>query len=175
MPTKVIIDILSVTFLSCVAVGTATATLVGQSLGRGKPRRAELFGWESVKLGIYFFGLFGLVIAIWPATFIQIFNPNAEIIAAASPILRLMGSVEGLVAASLILMQAMFGAGNAKFVMWIELGLHFGVLVPLAWFFGVFLNGQLLGMWVAAVVYVSLLALIMGYTFYRGRWKTIRV
>ncbi|MDF1563783.1 MAG: MATE family efflux transporter [Deltaproteobacteria bacterium] len=173
--TKVIIDILSVTFMSCIAVGTATATLVGQSLGRGKPRRAELFGWDSVKLGFYLFGAFGLTIALWPGLFIQIFNPNPEIIAAASPPLRLMGSCGGLIAAGLILMQAMFGAGNAKFVMWVELGLHFLVLVPLAWVFGVLLEGELLGMWMSGVVYVSLLVLVMGYTFYRGRWKTIRV
>jgi Na+-driven multidrug efflux pump len=69
----------------------------------------------------------------------------------------------------------MFGAGATKFVMWVELSLHFGVLVPLAWVFGVLLDGKLIGMWAAGVAYVALLVLIMGYTFYRGRWKTIRV
>ncbi len=173
--TKVIIDILSITFMSCIALGTATATLVGQSLGRAQPRRAELFGWEAVKLGLYLFGALGIVIVAIPEAFIGIFNPDPQIIAAASPVLRMMGAIEGFIAAGLILMQAMFGAGATKFVMWVELSLHFGVLVPLAWVFGVFLDGKLIGMWAAGVAYVTLLVLIMGYTFYRGRWKTIRV
>jgi multidrug resistance protein, MATE family len=173
--SKVVLDIKLVTFMACIAFGTATATLVGQSLGRGKPRRAELFGWESVKMASYLFAGVGLVTFLWPQIPLQVFSKDPEVIAAGIPVLRLLASVQGLMAASLILMQANFGAGNSKFVMKVELVLHFFCLVPLAWVLGVALDYGLMGMWSAVVVYTVILALVMGYKFYEGRWKDVEV
>ena len=41
---------------------------------------------------------------------------------------------------ALVLTQALFGAGNTKFVMFVEFGLHFFCLVPLAYLFGIVLG-----------------------------------
>jgi Na+-driven multidrug efflux pump len=75
----------------------------------------------------------------------------------------------------MILTQALFGAGNSRFVMIVELILHFTCLVPLAWLFGVTLHLGLIGIWSAAVVYVIALSTIMTLKFARGDWKTIRI
>ena len=71
--------------------------------------------------------------------------------------MRLMGACGPLIAAGMILTQALFGAGNPRFVMFVELLLHFGVLLPLAYLLGVILQGGLLGVWSSAAVYVALL------------------
>ena len=39
--TTIIIEVLSATFFSCLAFGTATATLVGQSMGQGNVKLAH--------------------------------------------------------------------------------------------------------------------------------------
>ena len=171
--TKVVIDILSITFMSCIAFGTAAATMVGQSMGRKEPRLAELYGWEAVKLGAYIFGAIGLLTAIWPEVPLGVFSEDPEVIAAAMPVMRLLGVFEWAVAAAMILMQAMFGAGNSKFVMYVELILHFTCLVPLAYVLGVLLDLELFGMWVSGVVYVVTAVLIIGWKFYEGKWKSI--
>ncbi|RMG21087.1 MAG: MATE family efflux transporter [Deltaproteobacteria bacterium] len=171
--TKVVIDILSITFMSCIAFGTAAATMVGQSMGRKEPRLAELYGWEAVKLGAYLFGAIGLLTAIWPQIPLSIFSEDASVIHTAIPIMRLLGAFEWAVAAAMILMQAMFGAGNSKFVMYVELLLHFTCLVPLAYLLGVVFDLQLFGMWVSGVVYVVSAMSIIGWKFYQGKWKSI--
>jgi Na+-driven multidrug efflux pump len=56
-----------------------------------------------------------------------------------------------------------------------ELILHFTCLVPLAWLLGIVLNLGLLGIWVAAVIYVLLLASAMTWKFARGDWKVIKI
>ena len=173
--SKVALDILSITFMTGLAFGTATATLVGQSLGRGRPRRAEIYGWESLKIGVYLFAVFGALVALFPHYPLRIFTADPEVIAAATPVMRLLGAFEWAVAAAMILMQALFGAGNAKFVMWVELVLHFTCLVPLAWFLGVFLELQLLGMWMSGIIYIVAVVLIMGWKFYQGGWKQISI
>jgi Na+-driven multidrug efflux pump len=89
--------------------------------------------------------------------------------------MRLMGICTPLIATGMILTQALFGAGNSRFVMVVELILHFGCLVPLAWLLGVTLGFGLPGIWSAATAYVVLLTIIMVFKFRSGDWQTIRL
>lgn len=173
--TKVIMDIMSVVFMSCMAFGQATATLVGQSLGARKPDLAERYGWESVKLGTYFMGTVGLLIVLFPDTISGWFNPSPKVIATAHDSLRLMGMSSAVIAISMILLQSLFGAGVTVYVMVVELVLHFGCLIPVAWFFGIHLEGGLLGIWAAALTYIVLLAAAMAWKFRQGTWKENRI
>jgi Na+-driven multidrug efflux pump len=172
---KLIIDLLSIGFVTCIAFGTATATLVSQSMGEGKMELAEAYGWDSVKLGMYFFGSLGVIVILFPEFFLDLLSDDATVITAAVPGLRIMASLEILIATALILTQALFGAGATKFVMYTELILHGLCLAPLAWFFGVFLDLGFLGVWFSATLYVVALAAVMAWKFWDGGWKKIEV
>ena len=89
--------------------------------------------------------------------------------------MRMMGLCTPLIAVGMILTQALFGAGNTRFVMLVELVLHFFCLVPLAWLFGITLNLGLPGIWASAATYVLLLTSAMVWKFRRGDWKTIAI
>jgi putative MATE family efflux protein len=171
----VIVGVLKLTFTACLAFGTSTATLVAQSLGEQDGAKAERFGWTSVKLGLAIFGVVGLCESLF-APQILAFVSHSELVqqAALAP-MRVMGICTPLVAVGMILTQALFGAGNSRFVMIVELILHFTCLVPLAWIFGITLHGGLIGMWIAGVIYVVLLAGIMAMKFRSGDWKKIAI
>jgi Na+-driven multidrug efflux pump len=173
--TQNIIQILSLTFITCIAYGTATATLVGQSMGAGEFDLAERYAWEAVKIGVYFFGIIGLY-TIWrPEQILSLLTKDTTVIAAAARPLQVCGAVEPLMVAAMVFTQALFGAGNARFVMWVEMTLHFTCLVPLAYVMGVVAGWGIMGVWLAAVIYVILLATIMGWKFSEGGWKAIRI
>ena len=89
--------------------------------------------------------------------------------------MRMMGIATPLIATGMILTQALFGAGNTRFVMIVELCLHFTCLVPLAWILGVRLDFGIMGMFAAAVAYIVLLSAIMIWKFRTGDWKHIRL
>lgn len=173
--TTIIIEVLSLTFFSCLAFGIATATLVSQRLGAGDPDGAERYGWSSVKLGIIFFSLLGGLEALYPQFCIGVFNQSPEVIRVGASAMRLMGLCGPLISTGMILTQALFGAGNTRFVMKVELTLHFGVLLPTAYLFGVVLDFGLLGVWSAAALYTLLLTLIMSWKFHQGSWKVIEI
>jgi Na+-driven multidrug efflux pump len=174
--TTVIVGVLKLTFTACLAFGTSTATLVSQSLGIGDPNRAERFGWVSVKLGLVIFGLIGVLEGlVFPQQILAFVSHSEAVRQAALNPLRLMGICTPIIAVGMILTQALFGAGNTKFVMVAELILHFTCLVPLAWLLGIVFNLGLVGIWTAAVVYVFLLACTMTWKFSRGDWKVIRI
>ncbi len=171
----IIISFLMLIFMSSIAFGTATATLVGQSMGSKDHDLAERYGWESVKIGMYIFGILGIFIVLRPELFLGIFTDKQDVIQVAVPSMRLMGSVSALISAGLILVQALFGAGNAKFVMKVEFMLHTLCLVPLCYLLAVVLDFGLLGAWTAAATYVVLLSSIMAVKFYEGKWKRIEI
>lgn len=174
--TTVIVGVLKLTFTACLAFGTSTATLVSQSLGTGNPEKAERFGWVSVKLGLVIFGCVGaLEGVVFPHQILAFVSHSEAVRQAALMPMRLMGVCTPIIAVGMILTQALFGAGNTRFVMLAELILHFTCLVPLAWLLGITFNFGLMGIWTAAVTYVALLATVMTWKFARGEWKRIKI
>jgi Na+-driven multidrug efflux pump len=174
--TTVIVGVLKLTFTACLAFGTSTATLVSQCLGSGKSDEAAKFGWVSVKLGLVIFGVVGLLegVLLTRPILHLVTESNAVFNAALLP-MRMMGLATPLIAVGMILTQALFGAGNTRFVMIVELVLHFCCLVPLAWLLGITFELGLVGIWSAALVYVVLLTAVMVWKFRSGDWKTIQL
>jgi Na+-driven multidrug efflux pump len=174
--TTVIVGILKLTFTACLAFGTSTATLVSQSLGEGAPDKAARFGWVSVRLGLVIFGVVGLLEGVvFARPILEFLTHSPAVVEASLGPLRAMGLCTPLIAVGMILTQALFGAGNTRFVMIVELVLHFLCLVPLAWLLGITFGFGLIGIWTAAIVYVALLTLVMTLKFRKGDWKDIRV
>jgi MATE family multidrug resistance protein len=174
--TTVIVGILKLTLTACLAFGTATATLVSQSLGEQQPDKAERFGWVSLRLGVIIFGVVGFLEGfVFPEALLRLVSQSPAVQQAALFPLQLMGALTPCIAAGMILTQALFGAGNSRFVMIVELILHFGCLVPVAWLLGITLELGLNGIWSAAAVYVVLLTLVMAWKFRKGDWKRIKI
>jgi putative MATE family efflux protein len=173
--TTVIVAVLKLTFTACLAFGTATATLVSQSLGEKSPEKAERFGWASVRLGLVVFGVVGLGEAIFAPQILHFVASSPAVEQHALMPMRIMGLATPLIAVAMILTQALFGAGNTRFVMVVEFLLHFLCLVPLAYALGVSLDLGLVGLFLAAVVYVLGLAAAMIWKFKGGTWKHIKL
>jgi len=173
--TSNLIIILMVCFTAFMAYGTATATLVGQSMGAKEFKLAERYGWEAVKIGVYITAVLGALMVVFPRTVLHIFTKDEAVVVVATPILRICGALLPAVLSALVLTQALFGAGNTKFVMFVEFGLHFFCLVPLAYLFGIVIGWGVLGVWMGAFAYILLLCSIMGWKFAEGAWKEIQI
>ncbi len=174
--TMLIVGILKLTFTACLAFGTSTATLVSQSLGEGDPAKAERFGWVSVRLGLIIFGVIGLLEGVlFTRPILSLVTHSPAVLEAALGPMRVMGICTPLIATGMILTQALFGAGNTRYVMLVELVLHFGCLVPLAWLLGITFEFGLSGIWAAATIYVFLLTVAMIRKFRSGDWHGIRL
>jgi MATE family multidrug resistance protein len=174
--TTDIIEVLKLTFTACLGFGTASATLVGQSLGAKRPDDAEKFGWASVRLGLVIFGVIGLCEGVFFTRPLLAFISQSEAVRAAGVFpMQIMGIVTPVISVAMILSEALFGAGNPRFVATAQLVLVFGVLVPLAYVLGIVFHLGLVGIWISACVYFVLAAITMSVKFWRGSWKTIRL
>ncbi|HTB78729.1 MAG TPA: MATE family efflux transporter [Polyangiaceae bacterium] len=171
-----IVETLKLTFTACIAFGTATATLIGQSLGRRRPDEAQRWGWASVRLGVVLFGVVGLCEGVLFTEQIVAFLSNSPAVRAAAIFpMRIMGIVTPIIAVALILSEGLFGAGSTRFVAVAQLILVFGWLVPGAYVLGVVLHLGLNGIWMAAFGYACLAAAVMSTKFAGGSWKKIKL
>jgi Na+-driven multidrug efflux pump len=89
--------------------------------------------------------------------------------------MRMMGIVTPVIAVAMILSEALFGAGNTRFVALTQMVLIFGALMPVAWVLGVKLHFGLNGIWASACIYSALAALAMSAKFRGGSWKKIQL
>ncbi len=172
--TMDIVAVLKLTFTACIAFGTATATLVAQSLAAKRPDDASRFGWASVRLGLVIFGVVGLCEGVlFTRPILHLITHSDAVREAAFVPMQRMGLVTPIIAVAMILSEALFGAGNTKFVAVAQFCLVFGLLVPLAWLLGT--NYGLSGMWLSAVAYAIAAAGAMILKFRGGSWKSIKL
>lgn len=174
--TTDIIEVLKLTFTACIAFGTATATLVSQSMGRKKPEDAVAFTWTSVRLGLVIFGVVGLLEGVvFRRPLIEFLTQSPAVRDAMMTPMLIMGIVTPLISVALILSEALFGAGSTKFVAGAQFLLVFGWLVPGAWVLGVRAHMGLNGIFTAACVYAVLASVTMTLKFRAGGWKSIKI
>lgn len=179
--TQLIISITMLIFMTCIAFGTSTATLVSQSLGAKKPDLAARYGWQSVLVIVLLMAVVGGLLASFPEPILRVFLPadasknellKDEVIEIATNSLRFCGLVIApIAAAALVLTQALYGAGESRFVMIAEGILHFTCLVPLAWLFAIVLDLGLIGCWYATACYGGALLVATALKFWSGGWK----
>ena len=99
-------------FMIGVGFGAATAAIVGQNLGAGRPDRAERAGWMATG----FCTLLGVVACVlelaMPRSFASLFTADPAVIAEAVKYLRIAAISQLAVCAEIVLEGALGGAGD---------------------------------------------------------------
>jgi MATE family, multidrug efflux pump len=170
---NVVMRISAVSFMPGVGVGAAVQTLVGQSLGRHDAKGAHRVAWSGVFLSVVVMGIFGVLFVFFPAPIMKLFSDQPDLIAAGVPILRLMGLVQVVDAVGLTLSGALRGAGATRAVMIVDVCTCFILMPPLAWLFGIKLQGGLMGAWIGLLVWFTIYAVVMMILFTRTRWQEL--
>jgi multidrug resistance protein, MATE family len=179
---SIITHVMMLVFMTCLAFGTSTATLVSQSIGAKNVKLAQRYVWQCVLLAVYVMTAFGLFTFFFPKPILTLFLPpdiegnhlKDMVIAAAIPSLQLSALLlSPTAAAGLVLTQALYGAGETRYVLIVEFILHFFCLVPLAWFLSIYLKMGIVGCWIAAITYASCLMLATAIRFIQGKWKKL--
>jgi putative MATE family efflux protein len=165
----------SIAYMIGAALGAATTTLVGQSLGAEEPDRAARYTWTAVRIGLLGMGVLGCAFLFAPGPLMRIYTTDPAVIAAGSAALRILGFAQFVNAIGAVLGPALIGAGDMKFVMGLEIFTTYVLFLPLAWLLGVVLKLGAAGAWAAELVYVLGNALGTAVRIRSGTWKGIRI
>ena len=167
----VAIRIMMFTFLPAWGLSNAAATLVGQNLGAGQPERAEQSVWVATRYNVAFLVAIALVCIAFSEQLVGIFTNDADVLRYGSDCLRIISYGYGFYAVGLIMVQAFNGAGDTGTPTWLN-ALCFWVLqLPLAYALAQVLALGPAGVFWAAAIAESLLAVLAWILFRRGAWK----
>jgi putative MATE family efflux protein len=115
------VQILSFSFLVGFGFSIAASTLVGQHLGAGDPEGAERSGWRAMWLAVGVMVVFGAVIIVFAEPIARLLIDDEEVVRLAVVFIRLLGSVQALMAIEFTLGGALRGAGDTRFPLFVVL------------------------------------------------------
>ena len=83
---QIAVNLVSMMFMMPLAFGSATSTLVAQSIGAGLPREAGRLGWHGLVLGSALAALLGSAVFLTRESVLGLYTGDAAVIAAALPL-----------------------------------------------------------------------------------------
>lgn len=175
---NIAIRIESLSFLPGFAIGMAGATLVGQYLGARSVRLALETARKCVLYSVLFMGCMGVVFAMWPDIFVEIFAAGSpELMSTTRPVVQAFLIIEPFYAAMLICKMCLRGAGDTRRVMWVSYGGmgFFRVLCLMVWHWLWPETLSLVGIWMLIACDMLVEYLILRKMLFGLRWARKKV
>jgi putative MATE family efflux protein len=169
------IRIIMFTILPSWGMANAAATLVGQNLGAGKPKRAERAVWFTALANMVFLGLVAVVFILFSEFFVRLFTDEAGVVAVGAECLRVLSYGYLIYALGMVIIQAFNGAGDTTTPTIINFFCFWLLEIPLAYVLALRLGLEERGVFFAILVAESVMGITGAIVFRRGRWKSRRV
>jgi MATE family multidrug resistance protein len=180
--TNIALSIEMLAFLPMVGMSIATATLVGEYIGQGRPEVAQKSVYSALKLAMAYTAIPMLLYLLAPEFLLEMFRPAAHSGDGFEAVL-----VKGVVLVRLIAIYTLFdtmfivfsgalkGAGDTRFAMWAQVLMAWIFFVPPVYLVIEYFRAGLFAAWIWVLVYVVALGIIFWLRFRSGYWKTIRM
>jgi putative MATE family efflux protein len=166
------VRIVIVAILPAWGLCNAAATLVGQSLGAGKPERAERAVWLAGFYNMAFLGLVTVVFVLFADPLVGIFTPDPAVRALGASCLRIFSYGYVVYAWGMVMVQAFNGAGDTTTPTFINLVCYWMLQIPLAFVLARTLGFGAQGVFWAVPIAELFIAAAGVVFFRRGTWKT---
>lgn len=154
-------------FIPALGFATATATLVGQNLGAGAPRRARQAGWLG---GWFIFGALtvaGLLFMPIANVIARLLVPTDKTVAhLAAGFVRVVAPAFGVIGAQQVLAGAFRGAGRTLQAMALSLLMQWALQIPISYFLARHTSLGLAGVWWGFPL-ANLVALLVTVVWFR--------
>lgn len=149
-------------------IGTAATTLVGQSIGAGKPEHAKRYANLAVILGAAVMTCTGGLMFLGAPLMFSMLTPDAAIRELGVRVLRIEAFAEPLFAVSIVTTGALRGAGDTLIPSMINLASMWGVRITVASLLAPRLG--LAGVWIAMCGELCVRGLMFLVRLLRGKW-----
>lgn len=153
------------------ALGNAAATLVGQNLGAGRPRRAVHGAWLAAGIDAAIMAVAGAVFIAFAPRLVGIFDTTPAVVATGASFLRTTSGFYVFTALGIVLGRALQGAGDTLAPMVFTILTLWGLQVPLATYWSRRFTPPTQGIWWAIATATVINGLLMAGWFLAGRWK----
>lgn len=178
--SNIVMSLQPVVFTVILGLGIGIQILVSKYQGLNRPDLSVRVIKNACKLGYSYAGAVSIAFFFFAPLFVGLFippsSPDAAAISAKTyPLMKLVSFFVLFDATYLIFGEAIRGAGDTKFFMFVMLLCAWGILIPGTWLIVYKLHGSVFAVWSWLTFYAALTAVVMLWRFLLGKWKHIRV
>ncbi len=173
--SQVLINLLLVAILPGLGFGLASATLVGQSLGRKNREEAKQWAYDVGKIAVVFIMVLSIPALVYPEYVLMVFLKDAETLEMARWPLRFIAATIAFDVWGNVMMNSLLGAGDSRRVMKVSILMQWAFNLPLAYVFGPVLGYGLLAIWGVQSLYRVLQAVVMTIFWAKEHWADIEL
>ena len=159
---QIAIRIVSVSFLPGYGISEAASILVGRYMGAEKPLLAQKAYKNSLRFAFIVMGIFGIIFIAMPEMLLVAFKPSAEVVFIGTKLLQIAAFFQIADAISMVSTGALNGASDTKITSVVSIAATWLILIPIAYFLGIYSQFGINGIWFAMVFEVFIMALILG-------------
>jgi Na+-driven multidrug efflux pump len=149
--------------------------MVGQSIGAGKYTRAKLENWEANRMASLVMATMGAVFFFFPYVLLRAFTNDEGVIELGTVFLKIVALLQVPLALTMVLVGSLRGAGDTHFIMVATTIGMWAVRVPFAVVTGLWLQLEVLYVWLAMIADWTLRMGLMVWRYRSERWKAIQV
>ena len=166
--SHVMISLFLVAILPGLGFGIASATFVAKSIGAQTPEDIPKWRRDVSLWALTFLSTIGVLFFIYHSEVISIFMTDPHPAKLARDVLVLMVVFLPAEALHMVIYQSLLGLGDNRAVMMINLGVQWGVSLPLIYVLGVLCGSGLVWVWV-----VHLGGRLLSLLLYTLRWRVM--
>gem|GEM_PF-833308 len=166
----ILVNILGVIMLPMMAIGTSLAGFTGRLIGKSEIERAENL-LKNIIIVVGTFSLFAsLILVILPELTMKVFSSEREIIESGRITLLTFAPSIIFVSISIMLLNALIGLGDTKFVVLVETTLHFLFFIPSLIILGPIMKLDSSFLWGLISIYFGFLSLALIFRVKSRKW-----
>lgn len=170
---NVLINIFMVAMFPAAGFGMASATLIGQALGRKDSDDAYQWAFDTFKIGLTFLTLIGIPMWLVPRTILNLFIHDPVTLEITILPLKILGLTVVAEAGVMVFMHSLLGAGDTKRVMYVSIVSHWLFFLPSIYIIGLVMGYGLLAIWIMQCFYRFFLGLIFFLLWRKRTWSDI--
>ncbi|TGN11078.1 MATE family efflux transporter [Leptospira ilyithenensis] len=173
--SNVVLACLSLSFMPGFAFGISATTILGQAMGAGKVRLAYQGTMRSATFSAIMMGSMGLVFILFGKFLLTFFTSESLVVTEAYPALVVVAFIQVGDAYHMVVGSALRSAGLMYWVLIAYVLVSFGIMLPLAYLFGIVLKGGTIGIWFSFFIWILILAILFIQKFRKKEWVNIRI
>lgn len=165
----------ALSFLPGFAMGTAAAALVGQFLGAGNQRMATKAALACFFIAAVFMASAGFVFFFAGEFLTRQISRDPLHLEIVPQLLRIAAVIQINFGLAMVLREALRGAGDTRWAMWINWFSTFALRVPFVYIVGYEMGKGLVGVWFVLCAEIVVRSLLYLARFLHGGWKRVEV
>lgn len=173
--SNIVFNTLSLSFMPGFAFGIAATTILGQAVGAGKYRLAYEGTFRAATYSAIVMGTMGIVFIVFGEWIIGFFTTDLAVLREAYPALVIVALIQVGDAYHMVVGSALRSAGLVYWVASVYVGTSIFVMLPWAYFFGVYLGYGNPGLWSSIFIWLLILAVAFVWKFRKRDWVGISV